>query len=345
MWSRPIEVVDYDPKWAGIFAEVAASVRGAFTDGPLLGIEHVGSTSVVGLPAKPIVDIDIVIPSRADLPEAIVRLATLGYTRQGDLGITSRESFRRPLDSPLHNLYVCAEDSPELRRHLLFRNYLRAHPYAAEQYGELKRELAARYVTDIDAYVDGKTEFIQDVLTRADAREQMNEVVIVDYNPSWPDQFAEEAGRIKEAVGPALVAVEHVGSTAIPGLAAKPVLDILAGVTSLDAGRAAVPALEALGYECRGENGIPGRLYFRKGTVQHRHTHHLHMVELGHEQWAPMLAFRDTLRAHPETARQYEQLKRDLAVRFRDNRPAYTDGKADFVQKVVADALAERPSG
>lgn len=345
MWSRPIEVADYDPKWAEIFAEIAACVRAAFTDGPLFGIEHVGSTSVVGLPAKPIVDIDVIIPSRADLPEAITRLAILGYEHQGDGGIPGRESFRSPPETPRHSLYVCAEDSAELRRRLAFRDYLRAHPNAARQYGELKRELAARHVTNINGYVDGKTEFVQDVLTRADAREQMNEVIIVDYDPLWPAQFAEEVGRIKEAVGPALVAVEHIGSTAVPDLSAKPVLDILVGVTSLEASRAAVPALEALGYECRGENGIPSRLYFRKGTMQHRHTHHLHMVELGHEQWAPMLAFRDALRAHPETARQYEHLKRELAVRFRNNRAAYTDGKANFVQKVVADALAERPSG
>ncbi len=168
----------------------------------------------------------------------------------------------------------------------------------------------------------------------------MDEVVIVEYNPNWPQHYAEEAGRIKDAGGPALVAIEHVGSTAIPGLAAKSVLDILVGVTTLDAGWAAVPAFEALGYECRGENGIPGRLFFRKGLVQYKRTHHLHLMETSHEQWGSMLTFRDYLRTHPETARQYEQLKRDLAVRFSDNRAAYTNSKADFVQGIIQKVLA-----
>lgn len=167
MWRRPIKVVDYDPAWPTLFTGIAERVRAAFAGGSLTRIEHVGSTSVPSLSAKPIIDIDVVIPSRADLPDAVARLATLGYVHQGDLGITSRESFKRPIGTPPHNLYVCAEDSPELRRHLAFRDHLRAHPDDAGRYGDLKRELAARHVTDIDAYVDGKTEFIQKVLADA----------------------------------------------------------------------------------------------------------------------------------------------------------------------------------
>jgi GrpB-like predicted nucleotidyltransferase (UPF0157 family) len=160
-------VADYDPAWPLLFAGIAERVRAAFANGPPTRIEHVGSTSVPGLPAKPIIDIDVVIPSRADLPEAVARLAALGYEYQGDGGITSRESFRSPPDPPRHNLYVCAEDSPELRRHLAFRDYLRAHPDEARRCGDLKRELAARHVTDIDAYVNGKAEFVHGILRRA----------------------------------------------------------------------------------------------------------------------------------------------------------------------------------
>ncbi len=167
MGSKPIEVVEYDPLWPVLFEDITKRVQAAFADGSLIRIEHVGSTSVPGLPAKPVVDIDVVIPSRADLPEAIARLATLGYMHQGDLGITSREAFKRPPESPPQNLYVCAEDSPELRRHLAFRDYLRAHPDDARRYGDLKRELAARHVTDIDAYVDGKADFVRRVLEQA----------------------------------------------------------------------------------------------------------------------------------------------------------------------------------
>ena len=169
MRSKPIEVVDYDPSWPALFAEIAARVDSAFSGGSLTRIEHVGSTAVPGLPAKPIIDLDVVIPSRTALPDAIVRLATLGYTHQGDLGIPSREAFRSPADPPPHNLYVCAEDSPELHRHLAFRDYLRAHPIGAKCYGELKRDLAARLASDIDGYVNDKAEFVQGVLIKAGA--------------------------------------------------------------------------------------------------------------------------------------------------------------------------------
>lgn len=164
----------------------------------------------------------------------------------------------------------------------------------------------------------------------------MDEVVIAVYDPSWPEIFAGEAQAIRQALGDILVGLEHVGSTAIPGLAAKPVIDIAVSVTSLAAASEVVPALEALGYDCRGENGIPGRLFFRKGLVEFRRTHHLHLTEVGHEQWKAMLLFRDYLRSHPGDAQRYEALKRALAEKFRDNRSAYTNGKANFVQAVLA---------
>ena len=166
----------------------------------------------------------------------------------------------------------------------------------------------------------------------------MDEVVLAAYDPSWPEIFAGEAWAIRQALGDALVGIEHVGSTSIPGLASKPIIDIVVSVTSLEAGTARVSALEALGYDCRGENGIPGRLFFRKGLVEFKRTHHLHLVEAGHEQWKSMLLFRDYLRSHPGDARRYEELKRTLAAKFRDNRSAYTNGKADFVQTVLVKA-------
>jgi len=169
MGSKPIEVVDYDSSWPVLFAEIAERVQTVFVGGPLVSVEHVGSTAVPGLSAKPIIDVDVVIPSRADLPDAITRLATLGYKHQGDLGITSREAFRSPTDAPPQNLYVCAEDSPELRRHLAFRDYLRADPNEARRYGQLKQQLAARHVADIDAYVNGKADFVKSVLEKAGA--------------------------------------------------------------------------------------------------------------------------------------------------------------------------------
>jgi GrpB-like predicted nucleotidyltransferase (UPF0157 family) len=164
--SAPVAIADYDPRWPETFAAVHSQLAGVL--GPLAQrIEHVGSTAVPGLPAKPIIDLDVVIATPADLPEVIRRLHTIGYHHQGDLGIPGREAFTSPADAPAHHLYVCPADSPELARHLAFRDCLRTHPEQAHAYAELKRSLAERFRTDRDAYSHGKTSFIEQTLAAA----------------------------------------------------------------------------------------------------------------------------------------------------------------------------------
>jgi len=168
----PIIVVPYDPRWPLAF-QAMAQVYARALEGVAIAIEHVVSTSVPGLAAKPILDIDIVIPSRAALPETIVRLAALGYRHQGDLGISDREAFvardedsYRPCEDgggpwPEHHLYVCPATSRELHRHLGFRDWLRSHPGVAAEYARLKKKLAAIHGDDRDAYTRAKTNFIE----------------------------------------------------------------------------------------------------------------------------------------------------------------------------------------
>jgi len=165
--TEPVEIADYDPTWPAQFAEIAARVYHAFADGPLLVIEHVGSTAVVGLAAKPIVDIDVIVPSREALPDAVARLASLGYVHKGDGGVPRREAFSWPSGELRHHLYVCACDCPEYRRHVAFRNYLRRHLDTAQEYAAFKRDLAARFRDDRVAYNDGKAEFVEAVLAKA----------------------------------------------------------------------------------------------------------------------------------------------------------------------------------
>jgi len=137
------------------------------------------------------------------------------------------------------------------------------------------------------------------------------------------------------------VAVEHVGSTAVPGLAAKPVIDIVVGVRRLKDAAACAAPLAAIGYECvpEYEAEIPDRRYFRKGPFGGR-THHLHMVEFGGAFWRRHLAFRDWLRTHPEDAARYGALKRELAATHEADREAYTEAKNAFVREVEAHVLA-----
>lgn len=163
-------IADYDPAWARQFAEIAGRVWAAFASGPLIAVEHIGSTAVMGLAAKPIIDIDVVVPSRSDVPNAVARLATLGYTHQGDLGISGREAFERPPRSTPHHLYLCVCGNAEYCRHMTFRNYLRDHWDEAKRYEALKRDLAARFPNDRAAYSAGKADFVEAALEKANAR-------------------------------------------------------------------------------------------------------------------------------------------------------------------------------
>ena len=161
--STPIVVVvDHDPAWAVVFEAIRARV-GPALEGVAESIEHVGSTSVPGLAAKPIIDIDVIVPTADDVPRAIERLTELGYRHLGDLGIADREAFRRPPGTPRHNLYVCLAGSLGVRNHLALRDHLRTHSEAAAAYGALKRQLAAE-VTGIDAYIEAKTDLIVAIL-------------------------------------------------------------------------------------------------------------------------------------------------------------------------------------
>jgi GrpB-like predicted nucleotidyltransferase (UPF0157 family) len=171
-----VVVVDYDPAWPEIFEQIRARVWPAVAD-LATTIEHIGSTSVPGLAAKPVIDLDLVVPAASDIPTVIDRLATIGYEHRGDLGIPGRESFRAPADLPRHHLYACPGDNHALANHLAVRNHLRADPETARAYGELKRELARRFPDDIDSYVDGKTDMILEILRMAEFEPELLEMI------------------------------------------------------------------------------------------------------------------------------------------------------------------------
>lgn len=162
LMSEPIVIVDYDPYWPKLFEQIRTLVANVLGD-LALTIEHVGSTSVPGLPAKPIIDMDVVVASTTLLPTVIARLAMLGYVHEGDKGISGRAAFVWPPSTPRHHLYVCPWDSEALRRHLAFRDYLLKHPDEAQRYGRLKQELAEKFRNDRSAYTNAKDEYIQTI--------------------------------------------------------------------------------------------------------------------------------------------------------------------------------------
>jgi len=157
-------VVPYDPIWPKIFVRIRDEIATAL--GPTaLEIEHIGSTSVPGLAAKPVIDIDVVIPAESDLSLVIGQLSQLGYSYEGERGIEGRHAFAQPSRLPTHHLYICAAGNRELGRHIAFRDYLRANPDAARAYGLLKKRLANRFGSDREGYTNAKTAFIADVLS------------------------------------------------------------------------------------------------------------------------------------------------------------------------------------
>ena len=166
-------------------------------------------------------------------------------------------------------------------------------------------------------------------------------LVLSPYDPTWPLEFAAEAERIERACQGLALRLEHIGSTAVPGLSAKPVIDILAGRPSSVSGDTYVAAFRQLGYEHKGAYGVPGRNYFRRGTPR---THHVHLVSWTSSVWEDHLLFRDYLRDHPETAREYDALKRELGVLYIRDKERYTDAKGPFIRSIVRRAREQLSS-
>jgi GrpB-like predicted nucleotidyltransferase (UPF0157 family) len=164
---NPVVIQDYDPRWPQLFETLRSRIE-AVIQGMVAAIEHVGSTAVPGLPAKPIIDMDALLIPATDLSLVILKLASAGYEHRCDLGVVGREAFRTPPNDLPHHLCVCPSGSPECSRHISFRDYLRTHPVDANRYASLKRELVRKFGNDREAYTQAKSEFITEILRRAE---------------------------------------------------------------------------------------------------------------------------------------------------------------------------------
>ncbi len=162
-------------------------------------------------------------------------------------------------------------------------------------------------------------------------------VELKDHDPHWMDLFQLEKRSLLETLGHLAISIEHIGSTAVPGIRAKPVIDILVTVESvrLEDLEGALGKLDYIHVPI----GDPERLFFRKGMPR---THHVHVVRHGGEEHAKHVLFRDRLIAHPEEAAEYERLKQDLALRFKEDREAYSDGKDELIAMILERAKGQR---
>ena len=164
---------------------------------------------------------------------------------------------------------------------------------------------------------------------------EINFIRLSDHSSLWADLYREEENRITKAIGHLIIDLQHIGSTSIPGIKAKPILDLMAGVSQLDEALLCKPSLEALGYEYLVSAGIAGDHVFGKGLPR---THYLHVVKYGDAKWQDHLRFRDRLRIDSELARAYEKLKEELSLKFSDSHAKYHDAKLKFINDVIAGA-------
>jgi GrpB-like predicted nucleotidyltransferase (UPF0157 family) len=183
-------------------------------------------------------------------------------------------------------------------------------------------------------YTDYKTELIEQIKAKARANvAHATPIVLKPYDAAWPRLFDELRKVIAPAAGDHAIAIEHVGSTSVPGLAAKPTIDIAVGVHSMDSSRAMTPALLAAGF-AKGRDNFPDWRYFDRDHDATEPGVHVHVVPFGGERWNRYLLFRDYLRANPDMAERYANLKRALAEEFGRDRLGYVEAKSDFVEMV-----------
>ncbi|WP_418936670.1 GrpB family protein [Paenibacillus chitinolyticus] len=165
--TKEVRIVPYDPAWKTAFESIRAELDRHIGD-LVLAIEHVGSTSVEGLGAKPVIDIDVVMDSYEVFPAIVERLGKAGFRHEGNLGVEGREAFKRTYEDGFmaYHLYVCPKDGRGYLEHIAFRDYLRAHPAARKRYQRLKEDLAAEFRYDRDTYCEKKTGFVRDILNK-----------------------------------------------------------------------------------------------------------------------------------------------------------------------------------
>lgn len=185
----PVEVVAYRPEWRTQFERVAADLRRALAGVPSARVEHVGSTAVPGLAAKPILDIDVIV-NREDVAAAVAAMEAVGYAHRGDLGVSDREAFFAPDEDPRRNVYVCVEGTLNVRNHLAVRDVLRRDERLRDEYAAVKQSLAADPSMDIDTYIAGKSEVLQRVLAASSLLSEAERRQIADLNAQLVQQHA-----------------------------------------------------------------------------------------------------------------------------------------------------------
>ncbi|MFN2614015.1 MAG: GrpB family protein [Actinomycetota bacterium] len=352
--SRRVNVnvtqVPYDPSWPRVFEEERARIARAFGD-TLEDIEHIGSTAVEGLAAKPTIDIVVVVRVFDGSP-SIQRLDELGYeyVPEYEKELPDRRYFRSrargSTGDRLFHVHVYEHGHPHVEDHVAFRDHLRKNDRSARVYEALKSYLARTFARE--QYTAEKSTFIRAVLAEELGRPNPlgpPGVILAEHDALWRTWFEEEKALLRAIQGDPFIRIEHTGSTSMPWIVAKPLIDIGATLASIDDIEDLIVPLARAGYVHRAdiEATLPPRRFFVKGHGPAGSKIHLHIFRDDNQEFADMVLFRDWMFEHPEEARTYDELKRRLAATL--SRPEYTKAKSPYILSILERARADAGAG
>lgn len=281
-----VKLTKYNPDWPQVFAAAVNEIKSILKEN-CVQIHHIGSTAIPNIYAKPIVDVLPVVKDISNIDSLSHEFEKLSYVCMGEYGIPGRRFYWKSKTKRTHNIHLFEQGAPEIRRHLLFRDFMIAHQDYAQAYSLVKRSLAGVFSQDIENYVNGKSSFVQmiDYKTDSAKTEQLNAndtIIAEPYNTTWP-KLAEAEIKVIKAVASQLpyVSIEHLGSTAVPGLSSKPIIDIFIAIKSIEEANQWIKPLETLAYVFWDKNPGKSHLRFFKGMPPFgkKRTHHVHIVE------------------------------------------------------------------
>lgn len=343
---RFVELREYNPEWQQVFADAAHEIKSILKEN-CIEIYHIGSTAIPNIYAKPIVDMLSVVRDMGLVDSLNHEFEKLGYVCMGEYGNPGRRFCWKSKTKRTHNIHLFEHGSPEIKRHLLFRDFMIAHEDYAKAYSLLKQSLAKVFSQDIENYVDGKKSFVQRInyktgSAKIDQLNAKDNIIIEPYSANWPKLAEAEINTIK-AVSNQLpyVSIEHLGSTAVQGLASKPIIDIFIAIKSIEEAHQWINPLETLAYVFWDKNPDRSHLRFFKGMPPfgEKRTHHVHIVESGNSTIEHRILFKDILRRDQKIRFEYEALKFKLSKTYLTDRELYTDKKGEFITKVLREWL------
>ena len=283
-----VELTKYNPEWANIFTVAANEIKSILKDN-CIQIHHMGSTAIPNIYAKPIVDVLPVVKDISSVDSLNHEFEKLGYVCMGEYGIPGRRFYWKSKTKRTLNIHLFEQGAPEIKRHLLFKDFMLEHDDYAQAYSLIKRSLSEVFPQDIEKYVNGKGSFVQmiDYKTGLAKSVQLNakdNITVEPYNSAWSKLAEAEIKTIKGMAGQlSYISIEHIGSTAVAGLSSKPIIDILITVQSMGAANHWHKPLETLACVFSEVNSDKSHWIFSKGMPPfgEKRTHHVHIVGNG----------------------------------------------------------------